>query len=101
MQPDPNQLTAVLGPVIGQGSTTFTVKASRSMSLTVGCIGKGMLKIYGPLSGAFICSGASTGRGAFGAWYWAHVHARPGERIKLRVHADATTRWDLRVDGSA
>jgi hypothetical protein len=69
------------------------------MSLTVGCIGKGMLSVHGQLSGATLCYGASLSRGAFSSWYWAHVRVRPGERIELRVVADARTTWDVRVDG--
>jgi hypothetical protein len=69
------------------------------MSLTMGCIGKGMLTVYGLLSGAMLCYGASLSRGAFGGWYWAHMPVRPGERIELRVVADAKTIWDIRVDG--
>ena len=70
------------------------------MSLTMGCIGKGLLEVSGPLSaGAVLCHGASRGRGAFVSYYWAHVSARPGERIKLRVGADAKTIWEIRVGG--
>lgn len=99
MQPDPYALTTVVGPVTGTGSRTMTVKASYSMSLTVGCIGKGALTVTGLVSGTLLCSGASTGRGIFGSWYWAHLPVRPGERIKLHVVADAKTMWDIRVDG--
>jgi hypothetical protein len=99
MQPDPNNLTAVLGPVTGTGSRTMTVTASRSMSLTMGCIGTGLLMVTGLLSGAVLCSGASTGRGVFGGTYWAHLPVRPGERIRLRLVAGAHSTWDVRVDG--
>jgi len=99
MQADQNYLTAVLGPVTGAGSRTLTVTASRSMSLTMGCIGKGMLTVSGLLSGAVLCYHASLSRGAFGSYYWAHMPVRPGERIKLRVVADEKTIWDIRVDG--
>jgi hypothetical protein len=97
MQPDQNYLTAVLGPVTGSGSRTLTVTASRSMSLTMGCIGKGMLTAYGLLSGAMDCPAG--GPGAFGSYYFAHVQVRPGQRIKLHVVADEKTIWDIRVDG--
>jgi hypothetical protein len=96
---DTNNLTDVLGPVTGAGSRTLTVTVSRSMSLTMGCIGKGMLTISGLLSGAVLCHGAGLSQGAFGAYYWARVPVRPGERIKLRVVADAKTMWDIRIDG--
>jgi hypothetical protein len=99
MQPDQNYLTAVLGPVTGAGSRTLTVTASRSMSLTMGCIGKGMLTVSGLLSGAVLCYDASLSRGAFASYYWVHMPVRPGERIKLRVVAGAKTIWDVRVDG--
>ncbi|HUC25011.1 MAG TPA: hypothetical protein VMA73_20060 [Streptosporangiaceae bacterium] len=100
MQPDPNNLTTVLGPVTGTGSRTLTVTASGSMSVTIGCIGKGMLTVSGPLSaGAVLCSDTSSSGGIFSGYYWAHVRARPGERIKLRVVADAKTIWDIRVGG--
>ena len=70
------------------------------MSVTIGCIGKGVLTISGTLrAGAVLCSDASVSRGAFSGYYWAHVRARPGERIKLHVAADAKTIWDIRVDG--
>jgi hypothetical protein len=97
MQPDQNYLTAVLGPVTGVGSRTLTVTASRSMSLTMGCIGKGMLTVSGLLSGAVYCPGG--GPGVFGGSYWANLPVRPGERIRLRIVADAKTTWDIRVDG--
>lgn len=97
---DQNYLTTVLGPVTGVGSRTFTVPASRSMSLTLACIGKGVLEVFGPLSaGAVLCYDASLSRGVFASYYWAHVRVRPGERIKLRVVARAKTIWDIRVDG--
>jgi hypothetical protein len=99
MLPDSNNLTTVLGPVSGMGSRTFTVTASRSMSLTMGCIGTGVLEVRGLLSGAELCKGASIGRSVFGGGYWAHLRVRPGERIKLRVVADARQIWDIRVDG--
>jgi hypothetical protein len=99
MQPDPNSLTAVLGPVTGTGSSTLLVTASRSMSLTMGCIGTGMVTVSGLLSGAMLCSGASTSRGAFAGYFWSHMRVRPGERIKLHVAAGAKTIWDIRVDG--
>jgi hypothetical protein len=99
MPPNQNNLTAVLGPVIGVGPRTLTVTMSRSMSLTMGCSGRGMLWVTGPLSaGAALCSGPDS-RGVFGGYYWAHVRARAGERVKLRIHADAKTIWDIRVDG--
>jgi len=70
------------------------------MSITIGCIGKGTLTVSGPLSaGAVLCSEATVSRGVFSSYYWAHVRARPGERIKLCVVADAKTIWDIRVDG--
>ena len=100
MQPDQNYLTAVLGPVTGAGSRTLTVTASRSMSLTMGCIGKGTLIVLGSLSaGAVLCSGTSLGRGTFAGYYWSQLPVRPGERFRLRVVADAKTIWDIRVDG--
>lgn len=100
MQPDQNSLTAVLGPVTGTGTRTITVTASRSMSLTMGCIGKGALIVRGRLSaGEVLCSSASVGRGTFLGYYWSHVRAEPGERLRLRVVADAKTIWDIRVDG--
>jgi hypothetical protein len=99
MPPDPNNLTAVLGPVTGSGSRTLTVTASRSMSLTMGCIGKGMLTVYGLLSGAGFCGGPNSSGNTFGGYYWGHMPVRPGERIQLRVVADAKTTWVIRVDG--
>jgi hypothetical protein len=100
MPPDGNYLTPVLGPVTGTGPRTLTVKANRSMSITMGCIGKGTLTVVGPLSaGAALCGGGDAA-GAFSSYYWSHVSwVRPGERIKLRVVAGAKTIWDIRVDG--
>lgn len=100
MPPDPNYLSTVLGPTTGTGSRTLTVTASRAMSITIGCIGKGVLTVSGPLSaGAVLCYDASRSRGAFASYYWAHVRARSGEHIMLRVAANASTIWDIRVDG--
>ncbi len=100
MPVDPNNLTAVLGPVTGTGPRTLTVTASRSMSLTMGCIGKGTLIVLGPLSaGAVLCSGASLGRGTFGAYYWSHLRLQPVERLRLRIVANPKTIWDIRIDG--
>ena len=98
MQLDPNDLPVALGPVTGTGTGSLTVTASRSMSLTMACIGRGQVTVTGPLSGAMLCS-VSRGAGTFSGWYWAHLKVRPGERIRLRVAADAHTRWDIRVDG--
>ena len=69
------------------------------MSLTMGCIGKGMLTVSGLLSGAMLCYDAGLSRGTFGGYYWAHMPVRPGERISLRIVAGAKTSWDIRVDG--
>ncbi len=69
------------------------------MSLTMGCIGKGMLTVSGRLSGAMLCYNASLSQGAFGGYYWAHMQVRPGESFKLHVVAEAKTTWDVRVDG--
>lgn len=100
MPPDLNYLTVVLGPVTGTGPRTLTVTASLTMSVTMACIGKGMLTVRGPLrAGAVLCSGTGRNRGAFVSYYWPHVRAQPGERIKLRVVADAKTIWDIRVAG--
>jgi len=99
MLPDANNLTTVLGPLTGTGSRMLTVPASRSMSLTVGCIGTGVVEVRGLLAGAELCKDASVGRGVFGGWYWAHLAVRPGEHIKLHVLADTKTIWDIRVDG--
>jgi hypothetical protein len=91
MPPDANNLTPALGPVTGTGSTTFTVTATRSMSLTMGCIGTGILTVLGPLSGEVMCDGPSLGRGTFAGYYWSHLRARPGERLRLRILL--TRRW--------
>jgi hypothetical protein len=100
MPVDQNNLSAVFGPVTGTGPRTFTVAASRSMSLTVGCIGKGSLVVLGPLSaGEVLCSSASLGRGAFAGYYWSHLRARPGEHLRLRIVTNPKTIWDIRVDG--
>jgi hypothetical protein len=96
-----NGLTAVLGPVTGSGSRTLTVTASRSMSLTMGCIGTGMLTVSGRLNGAGFCGSAGNSGSTFWGYYWAHVSARPGELIKLRIAADAKSMWDIRIDGSS
>ena len=99
MPPDANNLTPALGPVTGTGSTTFTVTATRSMSLTMGCIGTGILTVLGPLSGEVMCDGPSLGRGTFAGYYWSHLRARPGERLRLRIVANPKMAWDIRVDG--
>jgi hypothetical protein len=67
------------------------------MSLTIGCIGKGMLVVSGVLSAAANCPGG--GPGVFGGSYWAHLQVRAGQRITLHVAAEAKTTWDIRVDG--
>ena len=78
---------------------TLTITASHSMSLTMGCIGTGMLTASGPLSGAVLCHDASLSRGAFDGYYRAQMPVRTGKRINLRVVARAKTIWDIRVDG--
>jgi hypothetical protein len=65
----------------------------------MGCIGKGILTVLGPLSGAMLCYRASRSRGVFGSYYWGHLRTRPGERFTLRVVAGVKTMWDIRVDG--
>jgi hypothetical protein len=99
MPPDADNLTTVLGPLTGSGSRTVTVTASRSMSLMLGCAGRGVLVVRGPLTaGAVPCSGPGRRR-AFDGYYWAHVRVRPGARLRLSVTADAQTTWDIRVCG--
>jgi len=100
MPPDSNELSTVLGPVTGVGSRSLTVAASRQMSITMACIGKGELIVAGLLSAGAVLCGSPNGAGSFAGYYWSDVSwVRPGEKIHLRIAADATTIWDIRVDG--
>ena len=81
--------TTILGPVTGAGSRTFTV--------LVGCIGKGLVWLKSPVgSFAAACGDGS----AFGGELTQPTHARPGQKVTVRIVAPATIRWELRIDGA-
>jgi hypothetical protein len=87
---------AILGPASGSGSETFTVAARTGMAAWLGCIGKGVAWIKGPITVAAACSDGGTWAGGVTQ----PTHLRAGQKVSMRVVAPATTRWEFRIDGT-
>jgi hypothetical protein len=95
--PNPQNLPAILGPVTGTGSRTFTISGRRSLSYDLSCAGAGLTWLRTlPDTGAFA---VNCGGGTFGGTYLAHA-PHEGQMITVRINAARGTRWALRVDGS-
>jgi hypothetical protein len=93
----PNYVT-IMGPVTRTGSKTFTISARTGIAAWLGCIGKGIVWLSGPLALTAVC-----GDGDGGAWGGAltePTHMRPGQKVTVRVVAPATATWELRIDGT-
>jgi len=90
--------TTILGPVTGAGSTIFTISPRPGIAAWLGCIGKGLVRLRSPV----MTFAAGCGDGdVFAGGLTQHTHVRPGQKVTVRVVAPATTRWELRVDGTA
>lgn len=88
--------TTILGPVTGVGSRTFTISARPGIAAWLGCIGKGLVWLRSPLAFAAACGDG----GVFAGGLTQPMHLRPGQKVTVRVVAPATTRWELRIDGT-
>ena len=89
--------TTILGPVTGVGSRLFTVSARPGIAVLLSCIGKGLVWLKSPVgSFAAACSDGSV----FGGDLTQPTHARPGQKVTVRVVAPASIRWELRIDGT-
>ena len=94
--PWPNY-TTILGPVTGTGSRTFTISARTGIAELFSCIGKGPVWARSPVMTIdAICGHGDTVAGE----QTQPTHLRPGQKITVRVVAPATTRWELRIDGT-
>ena len=88
--------TTILGPVTGTGSRTFTILARTGMAAWLGCVGKGLVWLRGSLAVGAACGDGSVWAGGLTE----PTHLRPGQKVTVRVVAPATTRWELRIDGT-
>jgi hypothetical protein len=88
----------ILGPVTGTGTETLTVSARPGMSMTLGCIGTGLVWVKST-AGSFAAACADDG-GTFAGGRNRATHLRPGQKIAVHVVAAAGTRWELRIDGT-
>lgn len=88
--------TAILGPVPGRGSKTFTISARPGIAVWIGCIGKGMAWMKSPLAMGVVCGDG----GAFTGGLTQPTHYRRGQKLIVRITARATVRWEFRVDGA-
>lgn len=90
-------LTTILGPVTGTGSRSVTVGARRSVSITLGCLGKGLVWVRSPV-GTF--AAACGDGGVFAGGLDSDTHMAAGQRVTIRIIAPAHVTWELRVDGT-
>jgi hypothetical protein len=88
----------ILGPVTGTGTEALTVSARPGMSMTLGCIGTGVVWVKSQ-AGSFAAACADDG-GTFAGGQNPATHLRPGQKIAVQVVAAAGTRWELRIDGT-
>lgn len=88
--------TAILGPLSGSGSKTFTVAARPGMAEWIGCIGKGEAWITKPKAVGAICDGGN----AFAGGLTQPTHYRRGQVLTVRITAPPTVRWEFRIDGA-
>jgi hypothetical protein len=88
----------ILGPVTGTGPRTFTISARTGIAIWFGCIGKGPVWVRSPVM-AVTDPSCGDGHSMFGEQTQA-THLRPGQKVTVRVVAPATTRWELRIDGT-
>jgi hypothetical protein len=89
--------TTILGPVTGTGPRIFIIPARPGIAAWLGCIGKGLVWLRSPvMTFAAACSDG----GVFAGGLNQPTHLRPGQKVIVRVVAPATTRWDLRIDGT-
>jgi hypothetical protein len=94
---DKPNYTTILGPVTGAGSRIFTISARRGIAAWLGCIGKGLVWLRGPVMTFAVACGDG---GLFGGGLTQPTQVRPGQKVMERVVAPATTRWELRIDGT-
>jgi hypothetical protein len=66
------------------------------MAAWLGCIGKGLVWIKGPLAFAVRCGDG----GAFAGGQTQPTHFRPGQKLTVRIVGPATARWEVRIDGA-
>jgi hypothetical protein len=90
-------LTTILGPVTGTGSRSVTVGARRSVSVTLGCLGRGLVWVRSPV-GSF--AAACGNGGVFAGGLVQQTHMAAGQRVTMRIIAPAHVTWELRVDGT-
>jgi len=62
----------------------------------LGCIGKGLVWLKSPVAFAVLCGNGDD----FAGGLRQPTHTKPGQKVKVRVVAPATTRWELRIDGA-
>jgi hypothetical protein len=102
MQPpaqwDKPNYTTILGPVTGAGSRIFTISARPGIAAWLGCIGKGLVWLRSPVGNFAAACGDG---GVFAGELTQPTRVRPGQNVTVRVVAAATTRWELRIDGSS
>jgi hypothetical protein len=89
--------TTILGPVTGAGSRTFTISARPGIAAWFGCIGKGLVWLRSPV---MTFAAACGDGGVFAGGLTQPTHVTPGRKVTVRVVAPATTRWELRIDGT-
>lgn len=94
---DKPNYTTILGPVTGVGSRIFTISARPGIAAWLGCIGKGLVWLRSPV-GTF--AAACGDGGVFAGGLTQPTHVRSGRKFTVRVVAPATTRWELRIDGT-
>jgi hypothetical protein len=99
--PPPGQMenpgyTAILGPMSGSGSKTFTISARPGIAVWIGCIGKGMAWMKSPVAMGAVCGDG----GVFVSGLTQPTHYRHGQKLTVRITAPATARWEFRIDGA-
>jgi hypothetical protein len=100
-----HNLPTVLGPLSGSGNKTLTVAVRATMSIEMGCLGKGsdIAWARSPIGGFAVPCG-SPGNESFGGSYDSVQELRAdnvkvGQRVSVRITVPAGDTWQLWITG--
>src|SRR5215472_16495971 len=99
--PPPGQMespgyAAILGPVSGRGSKTFTISAPPGIAVWIACIGEGRTWMGSPVEMAAVCGNGT----AYASGLTQPTNFRRGQQLTVRITAPKTVRWRFRIDGA-
>jgi hypothetical protein len=106
MPTESHDLPTVLGPLSGEGNKTLTVAVRPTMSIELGCQGKGgdQAWIRSPIGSFAVACDNSPVNGAFASGYDSvqdlrEFKVKPGQLVSVRVTAPAGDTWRLWITG--